>query len=93
MSKSFAQPSKGKFVVHVLWDYFLDAHYQVKIDARNLANNRIAFASHQSTYYTGISDRRQVSKVEFEDLEAGDYELTLYTISQNPLKKSTYAPV
>jgi hypothetical protein len=86
MRKLFKQPSRGKLVVHVVWAAYSNTPDQVQISAKRLATNRIVHASRQSKYTTvDYTVTKNVLKVEFDRLEPGDYELTLYNITE-PIK-------
>jgi len=81
MRKLFKQPSRGKLVVHVVWTAHSNTPNQVQISAKRLLTNRIVHASRQSKYTVDYTLTKNALKVEFDRLEPGDYELTLYNIT------------
>lgn len=82
LRKLFTQTSKGTLVVRVVWKERTNTHNQVQISAKNLNTNRIVYASRQRKYTGRFSTAKTVSKVEFDQLEAGDYEITLYNVAE-----------
>lgn len=81
MRKMFSQSNNGKFVVHVEWKDYFNSPDQVQLFVKSVATSRIVHANRQSKYFEG-----SYTKVEFDNLQAGDYELTLHDIAR-PIQK------
>ena len=77
----FTQSNTGKFVVHVEWKDYFNSPDQVQLFVKCVATNHIVHANRQSKYFEG-----SYTKVEFDNLQAGDYELTLHDIAR-PIEK------